>query len=93
MLSDDPELSQGAGCLQTYREAPARAKEGVRTVSTDELTVVQALKRLHLALPMAPGKADLRECAYIRRGTCAFILRRDVVSGRLIAPYAGAIID
>jgi transposase len=73
----------------TYRDAPARAKEGIRTVSTDELTGVQALERLHPGLPMAPGKVERREFEYIRRGTCAFILSRDVVSGQLIAPYAG----
>lgn len=72
-----------------YREAPARAKEGIRTVSTDELTGVQALERLHPGLPMAPGKVERREFEYIRRGTCAFILSRDVVSGHLIAPFAG----
>lgn len=74
----------------TYREAPARAKEGIRTVSTDEMTGVQALERLHPDLPMAPGKVERREFEYIRRGTCAFILSRDVVSGQLIEPYAGA---
>lgn len=73
----------------TYREAPARAKEAIRTLSTDELTGVQALERLHPGLPMAPGKVERREFEYIRRGTCAFILSRDVVSGQLIAPYAG----
>lgn len=73
----------------TYREAPARATEGIRTVSTDELTGVQALERLHPGLPMTPGKVERREFEYIRRGTCAFILSRDVVSGQLIAPYAG----
>ena len=73
----------------TYREAPARAKQTIRTVSTDELTGVQALERLHPGLPMAPGKVERREFEYIRRGTCAFILSRDVVSGQIIAPYAG----
>jgi putative transposase len=73
----------------TYREAPARAEEGIRTVSTDELTGVQALERLHPGLPMAPGKVERREFEYIRRGTCAFILSRDVVSGQIVAPYAG----
>lgn len=73
----------------TYREAPARAEEGIRTVSTDELTGVQALERLHPGLPMLPGKVERREFEYIRRGTCSFILSRDVVSGQVLAPYAG----
>lgn len=66
------------------------AQEGKRVVSTDELTGVQALERLHPGLPMAPSKVERREFEYIRRGTCAFILSRDVVSGQLIAPHAGA---
>ena len=72
-----------------YREAPQRAERGERTVSTDELTGVQALERKHPSLPMAPGKVERREFEYIRHGTCSFILSRDVVSGRLIAPWSG----
>jgi hypothetical protein len=73
----------------TYREAPERAKEGIRTVSSDELTGVQALERLHPGLPMVPGKVERREFEYIRRGTCSFIISRDVVSGQVLAPHAG----
>lgn len=88
--SNDPDFdTKVQDVCTTYHEAPARAKEGIRTVSTDELTGVQALERLHPGLPMAPGKVERREFEYIRRGTCAFILSRDVVSGQLIAPYAG----
>lgn len=88
--SEDPDFdAKVQDVCTTYREAPARAKQGIRTVSTDELTGVQALERLHPGLPMAPGKVERREFEYIRRGTCAFILSRDVVSGQLIAPYAG----
>lgn len=88
--SDDPDFdTKVQDVCTTYREAPARATEGIRTVSTDELTGVQALERLHPGLPLAPGKVERREFEYIRRGTCAFILSRDVVSGKLLAPYAG----
>ena len=45
----------GAIC-QVYREAKAVATEGERTMSTDELTGVQALERKHPGLPLAPGK-------------------------------------
>jgi transposase len=72
-----------------YHEAPARAEQGERTVSTDELTGVQALERKHPSLPMAPGKVERREFEYIRHGTCSCILSRDVVTGKLIAPYLG----
>lgn len=71
-----------------YHEAPHRAEHGERTVSTDELTGVQALERKHPGLPLAPGKVARREFEYIRHGTCSFILSRDVVTGQIIAPYA-----
>jgi hypothetical protein len=72
-----------------YRDAPPLAQQGERVLSTDELTGVQALERKHRGLPMAPGKVECREFEYIRHGTCAFILSRDVVTGQVIAPSAG----
>jgi transposase len=58
-------------------------------MSTDELTGVQALERKHPGLPLAPGKVERREFEYIRHGTRAFILSRDVVTGKIVAPHAG----
>ena len=58
-------------------------------MSTDELTGVQALERKHPGLPLAPGKVERREFEYIRHGTRAFIVSRDVVSGKVVAPHAG----
>jgi transposase len=78
----------GAIC-QVYRQAEALAKEGERTMSTDELTGVQALERKHPGLPLAPGKVERREFEYIRHGTRAFIVSRDVVTGKIVAPYVG----
>ena len=72
-----------------YREAPALAAQGDRIVTTDELTGVQALERKHPGLPLAPGKIERREFEYIRHGTCACILSRDVVTGQVIAPSLG----
>ena len=72
-----------------YEEATARAKQGEVTVSTDELTGVQALERKHPGLPLAPGKVERREFEYVRHGTRSFILSRDVVSGHLLAPACG----
>lgn len=59
-------------------------------MSTDELTGVQALERKHPGLPLAPGKVERREFEYLRHGTRSFILSRDVVTGKLIAPYCAA---
>ncbi len=74
---------------QVYEQAKARAKRGERSVSTDELTGVQALERKHPGLPLAPGKVERREFESIRHGTRTFILSRDVVSGEIVAPHAG----
>ena len=74
---------------QVYRQAPELAKEGERTISSDELTGVQALERKHPGLPLAPGKVQRREFEYTRHGTRAFILSRDVVTGQIVAPHAG----
>ncbi len=58
-------------------------------MSTDELTGVQALERKHPDLPLALGHVQRREFEYTRHGTRAFILSRDVVTGKLVAPFCG----
>jgi DDE superfamily endonuclease len=86
----DPHKEETIGQIcQLYRQAPDLAKEGERTMSTDELTGVQALERKHPGLPLAPGKVERREFEYLRHGTRAFIVSRDVVTGKIVAPYAG----
>jgi transposase len=72
-----------------YQDAPALAEQGERVMSTDELSGVQALERKHPGLPLAPGKVERREFEYIRHGTCAFIISRDVVSGKIVEPSCG----
>jgi hypothetical protein len=72
-----------------YQQAPGLASKGEQTVSTDELTGVQALERKHPGLPLAPGKVERREFEYMRHGTRSFILSRDVVTGKLLAPACG----
>jgi transposase len=72
-----------------YRAAPALAARGERTMSTDELTGVQALERKHPGLPLAPGKVERREFEYTRHGTLTFILNRDVATGQIVAPSCG----
>lgn len=73
----------------TYHAALERAARGERTVSTDEMTGVQALERAAPGLPMAPGHVERREFEYIRHGTRTFIINFDVASGRVIAPTCG----
>jgi hypothetical protein len=72
-----------------YAEATGRAEQGEVTVSTDELTGVQALARKHVGLPLAPGKVERREFEYVRHGTRSFILSRDVTTGQILAPACG----
>ncbi len=87
---EDPDFDEKVTDIcQVYRTAPERQEQGERTVSTDELTGVQALERKHPGLPMAPGKVERREFEYIRHGTLSFILSRDVVTGEVLAPHAG----
>jgi transposase len=78
-----------AAICQVYHEAPVLAEQGERTLSTDELSGVQALERKHPGLPLAPGKVERREFEDLRHGTRAFIVSRDVVSGKIVAPSCG----
>ena len=77
-----------AVCI-VYHKATERADQGEITVSTDELTGVQALERKHPGLPLAPGKVERREFEYVRHGTRSFIVSRDVVTGQILAPRCG----
>src|SRR5437764_14297231 len=72
-----------------YGEAPTLAAQGERVYSTDEMTGVQALERKHPGLPLQPGHAERREFEYIRHGTLAAIISRDVVSGQIAPPTIG----
>jgi transposase len=76
------------GC-QIYAQAAARAKQGERTISVDELTGVQALERKHPDLPMQAGHVLRREFEYIRHGTLSWFINFDVVSGQVIEPSWG----
>ena len=58
-------------------------------VSTDALTGVQARARKHPGLPLAPGKVERREFAYVRHGTATFILNRAVATAQALAPSHG----
>ena len=72
-----------------YRTAPERAEQRQRTVSTDELTGVQALERVAPDLPPRPGQVARREFEYKRHGTCSFLINFDVVTGQVVCPSSG----
>ena len=73
-----------------YKSAQERAQRGEATVSTDEMTGVQALERKHPDLPMQPGQVLRREFEYVRHGTLSFIVNFDVVKGRVGQMSAGS---
>lgn len=72
-----------------YAEAISLHQEGVRLVSTDEKTGIQALERLRAALPMRPGLVECQEHEYVRHGTRCLIANFEVATGRMIAPSIG----
>jgi DDE superfamily endonuclease len=78
-----------ADVCTVYRTARERAKAGQRTVSTDELTGVQALERLAPDLPSQPGLVARHEFEYKRHGTCSFFINFDVTSGQVFSPSSG----
>jgi hypothetical protein len=75
---------------EVYRQAPALHEQGVRVVSTDEKTGMQALERLHPTRPTKLGLIERWECEYIRHGTLALIANFEVATGKVIAPSLGA---
>ncbi len=69
----------------------ARAAQGERTISVDELTGVQALERKHPDLPMQPGPCTpARVRVYpARHGTLSWCINFAVASGQVIEPSWG----
>lgn len=54
---------------EIYEATPELAAQGTHVISTDEMTGVQALERLHPSLPMLPGHVERLEFEYERHGT------------------------
>jgi len=80
----DPEFeTKCADICQAYLQAPEAAEQGVRTVSIDEMTGVQALERAAPSLPMKSGEVERREYEYKRHGTQTLIAAFDVVTGQI----------
>ena len=67
---DPAELAEQIGTVcQIYEATPALAAAGTHVSSTDEMTGIQALERLHPSLPMQPGHVEREEFEYERHGT------------------------
>jgi len=88
---DDPETfnQQINEVCDVYAMAPSAHENGVHIVSTDEMTGIQALERLHPSLPMEPGKPERPEFEYIRHGTQTLIANFEVATGMVITPSVG----
>jgi transposase len=88
----DPERFQkqvNAVC-DTYLEAPALEKAyGTHTISTDEMTGLQALERNAQSLPMIPQNCQRIEFEYTRHGTLSLIGNFVVTTGELMPPSMG----
>ena len=69
-------LNEAAQCL---------AALGVRVVSCDEKTSIQALERLD-SWPMRPGQPARQESWYRRHGTLCLTANMDLATGQLISP-------
>ena len=89
---DDPQTfnQQVADVCGVYAMAPTAQEDGRHVISTDEMTGIQALERLHPTKPMERGKPERREFEYIRHGTQTLIANFDVSTGRVVTPTVGA---
>jgi transposase len=74
-----------------YADALRLHEEGVHLVSTDEKSGIQALERLHPALPMRAGQrsCERQEHEYKRHGTRCLFANLEVATGEVIAPSIG----
>lgn len=70
-----------------YQNAKKLNGEGGHTVSTDEMTGVQALEHKYPDKPPRPGQLAKMEFEYVRHGTTSLIGFFDVATGRMESPY------
>lgn len=69
-----------------YANAQTLHEQGVKLVSTDEKTGIQALQRKHETKAVKPGFVERREFEYIRHGTQCLLANFVVATGKMIAP-------
>jgi transposase len=73
----------------TYATAQDNYAVGIHTVSTDEMTGIQALERIAPTKPVRPGLVERREFEYERHGTQTLIANFEVATGEVIMPTIG----
>ena len=72
---------------EIYSEAKELYEKGIKVISTDEKTGIQAIERK--IIPMKPGLVEKQESEYIRHGTKCLISNLEVATGKIIAPSMG----
>jgi DDE superfamily endonuclease len=74
---------------EVYEATPRLATAGTHVMSTDEMTGIQALERLHPSLPMQPGHVERQAFEYQRHGTQSLIANLEVATGQVVTPSRG----
>jgi transposase len=89
---DDPTfLPQVQIVCATYAAAPELYHQlHTHTISTDEMTGIQALERIAPTKPCQPGREARREFEYKRHGTQTLICNFHVVTGKVLSPTVQA---
>lgn len=75
---------------QLYQQAEELSSNNTHTVSTDEMTGIQALERAYPTDTMKPGKIEFQEFEYIRHGTLSLIASWDVANGGIYHSTIGS---
>lgn len=71
---------------QLYESAAELEAQQIHLVSTDEMTGIQALERLHSDQAMKPGQPRRLEFEYERHGTLSLIANWHVALGKVTTP-------
>lgn len=85
----DQHAAEIRAVCEVYAQATDLAAKGVRVISCDEKTSIQALERDAPTKPMKPGLIERQEFEYVRHGTTCLIANLDVATGKLVAPSIG----
>ncbi len=74
---------------ELYLSTPTLAKEGIRVISTDEKTSIQALERIAPTKKMKPGVPEKKEAEYKRHGALCLMPSFDIAKGSIIETSIG----
>ena len=88
---EDPEVFQEAveTVCQPISKQQNLKRNGTHTVSTDEMTGIQALERIAPDKGVKPDQIAREEFEYERHGTTTIIGNLEVATGEMIAPTLG----